>query len=131
MLARGFRRSREARRTLRAAPPLSYSQAGGREREWPQQGCVCAAVVGVRVWKGCVMFIYVAQNTSNGHDLFSKQQMMKIIGPASCQSISRVVPVPALRVEVVAQDGTSTGPCHAWTVLFSVVLGAAHRVSAR
>jgi hypothetical protein len=52
------------------------------------------------------------------------------------------VPVPALRVEIVAQarhysravPGTGTiltGPGRAWTVLFRVVPGPAHRVSAK
>jgi hypothetical protein len=52
------------------------------------------------------------------------------------------VPVPALRVEIVAQarhysrvvPGTGTiltGPGHAWTVLFRAVPGLAHRVSAK
>ena len=30
-----------------------------------------------------------------------------------------------------SRHGTTTGPCRAWTVLFSVVLGPAHRISAR
>jgi hypothetical protein len=52
------------------------------------------------------------------------------------------VPVPALRVEIVAQarhysravPGTGTilpGPGRAWTVLFRAVPGPAHRVSAK
>jgi hypothetical protein len=52
------------------------------------------------------------------------------------------VPVPALRVEIVAQarhysravsgtDTILTGPDRAWTVLFRVVPGPAHRVSAK
>jgi hypothetical protein len=52
------------------------------------------------------------------------------------------VPVPALRVEIVAQarhysravPGTGTiltGPGHVWTVLFRAVPGLAHRVSAK
>jgi hypothetical protein len=52
------------------------------------------------------------------------------------------VPVPALRVEIVAQarhysravPGTGTiltGPGRAWTVLFRAVTGPAHRVSAK
>jgi hypothetical protein len=52
------------------------------------------------------------------------------------------VPVPVLRVEIVAQaqhysravpgtDTILTGPGRAWTVLFRVVPGLAHRVSAR
>ena len=52
------------------------------------------------------------------------------------------MPVPALRVEIVAQarhysravPGTGTiltGPGRAWTVLFRVVPGPAHRVSAK
>jgi hypothetical protein len=52
------------------------------------------------------------------------------------------VPVPALRVEIVAQaryysrtmTGTDTiliGPGRAWTMLFRVVPGLAHRVSAK
>jgi hypothetical protein len=52
------------------------------------------------------------------------------------------VPVPALRVEIVAQSrhysravpGTGTiltGPGRAWTVLFRAVPGLAHRVSAK
>jgi hypothetical protein len=55
---------------------------------------------------------------------------------------NRVVPVPALRVEIVAQarhysrvvpgtDTILTGPDRAWTVLFRVVPGLAHRVSAK
>ena len=63
-------------------------------------------------------FIYMAQNTFNGHDLFSKHQTMEIIMPASRQPINRAVPVPALR-------------CRAYTVLFSIVFGPTHRVSAR
>ena len=49
------------------------------------------------------MLIYMTQNTFNGHDLSSKHQTMEIIVPASCQSINRAVPVPALRAEVAAQ----------------------------
>ena len=56
---------------------------------------------------------------------------MEIIVRASCQPISHVMPVPALRAEVVARHGTTIGSCRAWTVLFSVVLGPTHRVSAR
>ena len=52
------------------------------------------------------------------------------------------MPVPALRVEIVAQarhysravPGTGTiltGPGRAWTVLFRAVPGLAHRVSAK
>ena len=52
------------------------------------------------------------------------------------------MPVPALRVEIVAQarhysravPGTGTiltGPGRAWTVLFRAVPGPAHRVSAK
>jgi hypothetical protein len=52
------------------------------------------------------------------------------------------VPVPALRVEIVAQarhysrvvPGTGTiltGPGRAWTVLFRAVPGLAHRVSVK
>jgi hypothetical protein len=52
------------------------------------------------------------------------------------------VPVPALRVEMVAQarhysrvvPGTGTilvGPDRTWAVLFHVVTGLAHRVSAK
>jgi hypothetical protein len=55
--------------------------------------------------------------------------------------LSRAVPGPTLRAELVAQawhcvwavPGTGTkrnGPCRAWAVLFSVVPGPAHRVSA-
>jgi hypothetical protein len=52
------------------------------------------------------------------------------------------VPVPALRVEIVAQarhysravpgtDTILTGPGRAWTVLFRAVPGPAHRVSVK
>jgi hypothetical protein len=52
------------------------------------------------------------------------------------------VPVPALRVEIVAQarhysrvvpgtDTILTGPGRAWTVLFRAVPGLVHRVSAK
>jgi hypothetical protein len=49
------------------------------------------------------MLIYMTHNIFNGHDLSSKNQMMEIIVPASCQPINRVVPMPALRAEVAAQ----------------------------
>jgi hypothetical protein len=72
------------------------------------------------------MFIYVAQNTSNGHDLSSKYEMMKTIRAASCQSISRAVPIPILRTEVAAQARYyhRIAPC-----LNHVVLGPARRTS--
>jgi hypothetical protein len=52
------------------------------------------------------------------------------------------VPVPALRIEIVAQarhyscvvpgtDTILTGPGRVWTVFFRAVTGLAHRVSAK
>jgi len=76
------------------------------------------------------MFIYVAQNTPNGHDLSSKHQMIEVIGPTSCQPISRVVPVPALRAEIAAQAWHYHRALPCLDRVFSVVLGPAHRVSA-
>jgi len=77
------------------------------------------------------MFVYMAQNTFNGHDLSSKHQTMKIIMPASCQPINRTVPVQTLRAEVAVQARHYYRACRTWIVLFSVVFGPAHRVSAR
>jgi hypothetical protein len=69
------------------------------------------------------MFIYMAQNTSNGYDLSLEHQTVEIIGPTSCQPLAVPCPCRHCGLKLRPRHGTIPGPCRAWTMLFSVVPG--------